>query len=140
MLRAGETYALPRDMSETAALEFWMGGGREAFVAEDDGTIVGTYYLRPNQMGGGSHVCNCGYVTARGATGRGVATAMGQDSLQRARERGFRAMQFNFVVSTNSRAVALWQQLGFREIGRVPGGFLQPGVGYVDALILFRDL
>jgi ribosomal protein S18 acetylase RimI-like enzyme len=140
MIRAGETYALPRDMSGPDALGFWMGEGREAFVAEDEGAIVGTYYLRPNQMGGGSHVCNCGYVAAPQASGRGVATAMCNDSLGRARERGYRAMQFNFVVSTNTRAVALWHSLGFREIGRVPGGFLQPGDGFVDALILFREL
>jgi RimJ/RimL family protein N-acetyltransferase len=140
MIRAAETYALPRDMSEAEALGFWMGEGREAFVAEDEGAIVGTYYLRPNQLGGGGHVCNCGYVTAPEATGRGVATAMGRDSLERARERGYRGMQFNFVVSTNSGAVALWQRLGFREIGRVPGGFDHPVRGFVDSLILYRDL
>ena len=91
MIRAGETYALPRDMSEADALEFWMGEGREAFVAEDEGAVVGTYYLRPNQLGGGGHVCNCGYVTAPEASGRGVATAMGRDSLDRAREQIGRA-------------------------------------------------
>ena len=139
-IRAGETYALPREMSEADAIEFWTGGNREAFVAEMEGEIVGTYYLRPNQLGGGSHVCNCGYVTAPEATGRGVATAMCRDSFERARERGYRAMQFNVVVSTNTLAIALWQSLGFREIGRVPDGFLLPGVGYVDALILFRRL
>ena len=140
MIREGETYALPLDMSETDALAFWMGEGYEAFVASDDGQIVGIYYLRPNQMGGGGHVCNCGYVTAPEASGRGVATAMCQDSLERARARGYRGMQFNFVVGTNTRAIALWQSLGFREIGRVPGGFEHPSRGYVDALILFREL
>jgi len=140
MIRAGETFALPRDMNQGEALEFWMGEGREAFVAEDEGAVVGTYYLRPNQLGGGGHVCNCGYVTAAEASGRGVATAMARDSLERARERGYRAMQFNFVVSTNTRAVALWQRLGFREIGRVPRGFEHPAHGYVDSLILYREL
>ena len=140
MIRAGETYALNRDMHERDALAFWMGEGREAFVAEDKGAVVGTYYLRPNQMGGGGHVCNCGYVAAPEATGRGVATAMGSDSLESARERGYRGMQFNFVVSTNTRAIALWERLGFREIGRVPGGFAHPARGYVDALILYREL
>lgn len=140
MIRAGETYALPRDMSEAAALAFWMGEGREVFVGDDNGTVVGTYYLRPNQMGGGNHVCNCGYVTAPEASGRGVAMAMCRDSIERAREQGYRGMQFNFVVSTNMRAVGLWQALGFREIGRVPGGFLHSNQSYVDALILFREL
>jgi ribosomal protein S18 acetylase RimI-like enzyme len=140
VIRAGETYALPRDMGESDALEFWMGEGREAFVAEEDGAILGTYYLRPNQMGGGDHVCNTGYMVASEASGRGVATAMCRDSWERAHERGYRGMQFNFVVSTNTRAIALWQSLGFREIGRVPGGFAHPTLGYVDALILYREL
>jgi L-amino acid N-acyltransferase YncA len=140
VIRAGETYALPRDMSEAAALEFWTGEGREAFVAEKDGAIVGSYYLRPNQLGGGKHVCNCGYVVAAEASGRGVATAMCQDSIERARERGYRGMQFNFVVSTNTRAIGLWHSFCFREIGRVPGGFQHPTRGFVDALILYREL
>ena len=140
VIRAGETYALPRDMSESEALAFWMGEGREAFVAEEAGAVLGTCYLRPNQLGGGGHVCNAGYMVAEEARGKGVARAMCRDSLERARERGFRAMQFNFVVSTNTRAIALWQSLGFREIGRVPGGFHHPAHGFVDSLILFREL
>ena len=140
VIRYGETYALDRDLGEAEAVAYWMGADRETFVAEEDSAILGTYYLRPNQSGGGAHVCNCGYVTAIEASGRGVATAMCRDSLERARERGYRAMQFNFVVSTNTRAVDLWQSLGFHEIGRVPGGFLHPRAGYVDALILFREL
>ena len=140
MIREGETYALPRDMSETDALAFWMGEGREAFVASDDGQIVGIYYLRPNQMGGGGHVCNCGYITAADSAGRGVARAMHEHSLQQARDRGFRAMQFNFVISSNDRAVRLWQSLGFETIGRLPGAFLSPSKGYVDALVMHRVL
>jgi ribosomal protein S18 acetylase RimI-like enzyme len=96
--------------------------------------------LQPNQQGGGSHVANCGYVTAPWATGRGVARAMCAHSLDRARERGFRAMQFNFVVSTNQRAVALWQSLGFEIIGRLPGAFQHPTAGFVDALVMYRSL
>ena len=115
VIRAGETYALPRDMSETDALAYWMGADRETFVAEDGGRIVGTYYLRPNQAGGGGHVANCGYMTDAHVTGRGIARAMCEHSLEHARGRGFRAMQFNFVVSSNERAVKLWQSL---EIGR----------------------
>lgn len=140
VIRAGETYALPRDMSKADALMFWMGKGREAFVAEEAGAILGTYYLRANSMGGGAHVCNCGFMVAAEARGRGVATAMCRDSFERARERGYRAMQFNFVVSTNTAAITLWQSLGFREIGRVPSGFRHPALGYVDTLILFREL
>jgi L-amino acid N-acyltransferase YncA len=140
VIREGETYALPTDMSERDALAYWTGEGREAFVAEEGARVLGTYYLRANQLGGGSHVCNAGYMVAADARGRGVAMAMGEDSFERARQRGYRAMQFNFVVGTNTGAIALWKRLGFREIGRVPGGFHHPAHGYVDALILFRTL
>jgi ribosomal protein S18 acetylase RimI-like enzyme len=140
VIRAGETFALDRDMGEDAALRFWTGPGMEAFVAEEDGAIVGTYYLRPNLAGGGSHVCNCGYVVAEPATGRGVARALCTHSLEQARMRGYRAMQFNCVVSTNARAVRLWQAMGFEIVGRLPGAFEHPAHGFVDALVMFRTL
>ena len=140
VIHAGETYALPRDMSETDALRYWTGPDRETFVAINAGETVGTYYLRANQAGGGDHVANCGYMTAAEATGRGVARAMCEHSLRRARERGFRAMQFNFVVSTNTRAVRLWSHLGFEIVGRLPAAFRHPREGFVDALTMFRAL
>jgi L-amino acid N-acyltransferase YncA len=140
MIRAGETYTLPRDMCRDAALAYWFSETNEVFVAEEDGRISGTYYLRANQQGGGAHVANCGYVTAPAATGRGVARAMCADSLERARERSFRAMQFNFVVSTNARALRLWQSFGFEIVGRLPGAFLHPRLGYVDAVVMYRAL
>jgi L-amino acid N-acyltransferase YncA len=141
VIRAGETYALPADMSREAALAYWMGPDRETFVAEaEEGVLVGTYYLRANQQGGGAHVANCGYMTARGAEGRGVARAMCAHSLEAARARGFRAMQFNFVVSSNLRAVALWQACGFRTLARLPQAFRHSSLGYVDALVMFRAL
>jgi L-amino acid N-acyltransferase YncA len=141
VIRAGETYALPADMSREAALAYWMGPDRETFVAEsEEGVLVGTYYLRANQQGGGAHVANCGYMTARGAEGRGVARAMCAHSLEAARARGFRAMQFNFVVSSNLRAVALWQACGFRTLARLPQTFRHSSLGYVDALVMFRAL
>lgn len=139
-IRAGETYALDRDMSEAEALAYWMGDDRETFVAEEAGEILGTYYLRPNQAGGGRHICNCGYMTDAAATGRGVARAMCRHSLDHARQRGYRGIQFNFVVSTNERAVALWQSFGFEIVGRLPEAFQHPTRGYVDALVMFRRL
>jgi len=139
-IRAGETYALDPAMTEIDALAYWLGPDRETFVAEEEGAIVGTYYLRANQPGGGAHVCNCGYMTSATATGRGIASAMADHSLRRARERGFRAMQFNFVVSTNERAVRLWENLGFAIVGRLPGAFHHPRLGYVDALVMYRSL
>lgn len=104
-IRVGDTYTLDPDMSETDALAYWLGADKETFVAEEGGAIVGSYYMRPNQAGGGSHVCNCGYMTSMSATGRGVAREMCRHSLAHAKLRGYLAMQFNFVVSTNERAV-----------------------------------
>jgi ribosomal protein S18 acetylase RimI-like enzyme len=139
-IRAGETLMLPRDLSEAEAVRYWRAPEHEVFVTEQNGEILGTYYLRANQRGGGAHVANCGYATAPSASGRGVARAMCAHSLERARVRGFRAMQFNCVVSTNERAVRLWQSFGFEIVGRLPEAFLHPEIGYVDALVLFRKL
>jgi ribosomal protein S18 acetylase RimI-like enzyme len=141
VIRAGETYALDRGMSEAEALGYWCGSDRETFVAEDsDGSIAGTYYLKANQAGGGAHVANCGYVTAAAAAGRGIARAMCLHSLAEAKTRGFAAMQFNFVVSSNARAVHLWESLGFAVVGRLPHAFDHPSLGRVDALVMWRAL
>ncbi len=140
VIRAGETYALPSGMSEAAALSYWMAPDRETFAAEENGRIVGTYYLRPNQAGGGDHVANCGYMTCAYARGRGVARQMCEHSLALAKARGFRAMQFNFVVSTNTAALHLWKSLGFEIVGRLPLAFRHPSQGYADAFVMFRAL
>ncbi len=140
ILRAGETYTLPRDMDKESALAYWLSPEREVFVAEDQGEIVGTYCLQANQKGGGAHVANCGYMTAVSATGRGAGRAMCAHSLDRARERGFRSMQYNFVISTNGRAVRLWQSFGFEIVGRLPDAFQHPTRGYVDAYVMYRIL
>jgi len=140
MIRTGETYTLPRDMSMQAALEYWIAAGKETFVWKENGAVLGTYFLKANQQGGGEHVANCGYVTAGAAQGRGIARQMCLHSLDRAKERGFRAMQFNFVVSTNTRAIRLWSDLGFEIVGRLPLAFEHPTVGFVDGLIMYRPL
>ncbi len=140
MIRRGETYPLPREMSKEQALEFWFATGNETFVWLEGGAICGTYFLRANQRGGGAHVANCGYVTATGSEGRGIARAMCLHSLSRAKERGFRAMQFNFVVSTNTRAVELWKSMGFEVVGRLPEAFQHPTHGFVDALVMYQEL
>lgn len=140
MLRAGETYPLPRDWSRADALAYWFFEDHDVFVAEDEGLVLGTYYLHANQRGGGAHIANCGYITAPDSAGRGVATAMCQHSLRRAAERGFRAMQFNFVVSANERAVKLWRGLGFDVVGTIPQAFEHPLLGFVDALVMHRTL
>ncbi|PZU10190.1 GNAT family N-acetyltransferase [Sphingomonas sp.] len=140
VIRDGTTYALDRDMSDADALAYWMAPDRETFVAEEDGQILGTYYIRPNQAGGGRHVCNCGYMTSAAATGRGIAGRMCGHSIDHARARGYRAMQFNFVVSTNVRAIRLWQRMGFAVVGRLPGAFRHPDAGFVDALVMYQAL
>lgn len=139
-IRAGETYALDRGLSQAEALAYWLASDNEVFVAEEEGAVLGTYYIRPNQRGGGQHVCNCGYMTAPEATGRGIARRMCEHSLVYARSRGYRSMQFNFVVSTNQRAVALWQKMGFEIVGRLPLAFSHPTHGYVDALVMYQTL
>ncbi|WP_226582688.1 GNAT family N-acetyltransferase [Acuticoccus sediminis] len=140
IIRAGEEYALDRDMSEADALAYWIASDRETFVAEVDGEVLGSYYIRPNQAGGGRHVANCGYAVASAARGRGIARGMCAHSLSHARERGYRAMQFNFVVATNVRAVGLWTSMGFETLTRLPGAFMHPAAGEVDALVMFQRL
>jgi L-amino acid N-acyltransferase YncA len=140
VIRAGDTYALPSGMNREEALAWWFSKAHEVFVAEDAGRVSGTYFLRPNQAGGGSHVANCGYITAPADSGRGVARTMCTHSLDHARQRGFRAMQFNFVVSANERAVRLWKNFGFEIVGRLPEAFLHPVLGYTDAYVMHRFL
>ena len=140
VIRDGCTYTLPSDMTEEEGLRYWCGPTHEVFVAESGGEVLGTYFMKPNQSGGGSHVANCGYMTAQWAERRGVARAMCAHSLEYAKTRGYRAMQFNFVVSANERAVRLWQDFGFQVVGQLPGAFKHPRLGYVDALVMYRNL
>lgn len=140
VIRDGGTYTLDRDMSEEEALRYWTSPEKETFVAEEDGRIVGTYYLRANQAGGGAHVGNCGYIVSGSTMGKGIARRMCEHSLAHAYGRGFRAMQFNFVVSKNERAVRLWLSLGFEIVGSLPEAFQHPTAGYVDAYVMYRTL
>lgn len=140
VIRAGETYALDVTMNQAEALNYWFGADKTTFVAEEEGELLGTYYIRTNQAGGGSHVCNCGFVTSVHATGKGVARSMCQHAINYAKSQGYLGMQFNFVVSNNHRAVGLWQSLGFDIVGRLPKAFKHPAAGYVDALVMFKSL
>ncbi len=140
VFRAGETYAIDREISRSAALDWWQGGTHRALIAQRGDAVLGSFYLCPNQQGGGAHVCNCGFVTARAAEGQGVARAMIVHALDLARAEGFLAMQFNCVVSTNTRAIALWEAHGFEIVGRLPGAFRHPRDGFVDAFVMYRRL
>ncbi len=138
--RAGDTYAIDPDISESDALAYWTGPDRKTFVAELDGQVVGTYYIRPNQAGGGAHVCNFGFMTSPAARGKGVARAMLEHAEATARDQGYQAVQFNFVVATNTRAIQIWESHNYRIVGRLPAAFLHPDLGYVDALVMWKDL
>jgi len=140
VFRAGDTYTVDTDISRDDALAYWFDAAKRVFVAEIGGRVVGTYYIRANQAGGGAHVCNCGYMAHPEARGLGVARTMLQHSLALAPQLGYRAMQYNFVVSTNTRAIAIWQANGFDIVGRLPAAFKHPHQGFVDALVMYRQL
>lgn len=141
VFREGETYVYAPGISESEARHIWTKIPLAAFVAcDDDGSILGTYYIKPNQPGLGSHVCNCGYIVSSKAQGKGVASAMCLHSQDFAKENHFRAMQFNFVVSTNTGAVNLWTKLGFHIVGTLPKAYQHQKLGFVDALIMFKEL
>jgi ribosomal protein S18 acetylase RimI-like enzyme len=140
IVAAGDTYAFDPKMSREEALAYWFRADTHTYVAEKDGRVVGTYILRPNQLGPGSHVANAALMVASDAQRSGVGRRMVEHCLDEARRMGFRVMQFNFVVSTNAPAIHLWEQLGFKIVGTLPGAFHHPEKGYVDVYVMYRSL
>jgi ribosomal protein S18 acetylase RimI-like enzyme len=140
VFRAGKTYVFPRDIGEAEAHRIWIEAPQAAFVFEEERGISGTYYIKPNQPGQGSHICNCGYVVSDAARGKGVASQMCLHSQRLAMELGFLGMQFNLVVSTNDGAVRLWKKHGFEIVGTLPSAFNEPEKGLVDAHVMFKRL
>jgi len=136
----GETYAYDRSTPRDEAFELWMEYPRKTFVFEENGEILGTYYIVTNHSGPGDHVCNCGYMVSSNARGKGLATSMCEHSQEIAKLMGYKAMQFNFVASSNESAVRLWKKLGFESVGRLPKAFNHPGQGFVDALVMYKWL
>ena len=136
----GDTFAFDPQTSREEALAYWFGPRTLAYAAEIEGAVVGSYILRPNQPGLGDHVANAGYMVSSAARGKGIGRRLGEHSLLEAKRLGYRAMQFNFVVSTNTGAVRLWQNLGFRILGTIPNSYRHARLGFVDAYIMFRDL
>ena len=141
VFRAGETYAYSPEITEEGAHKVWIELPQETYVTVDeDGRIVGTYYIKPNQPGLGAHVCNCGYIVAEKSRGKGVASALFAHSQDMARTLGFKAMQYNLVVSTNTGAIRLWKKFGFHLIGLLPKAFNSKKQGYVDACVMYKEL
>jgi L-amino acid N-acyltransferase YncA len=140
IVATGDTYPFAPDTPKDEAVAYWAGAGVASYVVESEGRVVGMYKIVANQPGLGSHVANASFMVARSYSGRGVGRQMGLHCLSEARRRGFRAMQFNFVVSTNAAAVALWRSLGFVVVGTLPGAFRHKQLGYVDAYVMYRSL
>lgn len=140
VFRAGTTYAIARDITEVAARDYWLHTPAACYVHEDAGSLLGTFYIRTNAQGGGAHVCNCGYITAQAARGRGIAKAMCLHSQTAATGLGYKAMQFNMVLASNTGAVRLWDSLGYDTVGRLPKAFDHPDLGFVDGFVMFKWL
>ena len=142
VFRAGRTYSYAPDISEGQAYAEWIEKPLATFVAVDEFTnqLLGSYFIKPNQPGLGNHVCNCGYIVDARARGAGVASALCAHSQREAVAQGFRAMQYNLVVETNTGAIRLWQYHGFSIVGRLPRAFRHPEQGEVDALVMYKQL
>ena len=140
IVNKGDTYAYPHDTNKQQAQNLWLEIPLATYVAEKNGVILGTYFIKTNQTGAGEHVCNCGYMVAPAAQGQGLATLMCQHSQRQALKLGYKAMQFNFVAASNTGALKLWQKLGFATVGCLPRAFLHPQLGYIDAMVMYKWL
>jgi ribosomal protein S18 acetylase RimI-like enzyme len=140
VFRAGETYPCAREISEAESHSYWIDKPQATYIVELDGTILGSYYIKPNSEELGAHVCNCGYIVSKNARGQGVGSAMCAHSQDEAARLGFRAMQYNLVVASNEKAVRLWQKHGMQIVGTLPGAFRHAELGYVDAHIMYKEL
>lgn len=140
VVATGDTYVFGPDTPKGDLQKYWFGPSIKTFVLTEGDQVLGTYVIKPNQVDLGSHVANCGYMVNPAFQGKGIGKLLCAHSLEMAKEFGYRAIQFNIVVSTNEAAVHLWQKFGFRIIGTIPGGFNHQTLGYVDAYIMFREV
>lgn len=140
VIQGGDTYDFEETASDSDAFEYWFGNGVTSFIAEESGVILGFYKIIKNHRGRGSHVANASFMVSSNARGKGVGRKMGEDCIKQAKLMGFKAIQFNFVISTNAPAMHLWESLGFKEMCRLPGAFNHKKLGYVDAVIFYKEL
>ena len=137
----GETYSYERDeLTDEWIRNYWLKKTVTTLVARIDGKVVGVCAIRLNRTGRGNHIANASYIVHHDHRGIGIGHALGHESLKMAKEKGFKAMQFNYVVSTNAKAVALWQSLGFSIIGTMPQGYRHARHGLVDVYMMHRFL
>lgn len=140
VVSAGQTYAYDVETTKEQGQQIWFDVPRATYVFEEGNEILGTYFIKTNQAGPGKHVCNCGYMVAYPARGRGIASKMCRDSQKVAIALGYKAMQFNFVASSNEVAVHLWRKLGFEIVGELPKAFCHPSKGYINAFVMYKWL
>ena len=140
VISTGDTYVFEPETPEDEMLDYWFASDKHVYVAEEDSAVVGTFWLKPNYPGLGSHVCNAAYMVSPDAAGKGIGREMAEFSLDEARRLGFTAMQFNFVVKSNTAAVRLWQSIGMEIIGEIPDAFDHRKLGLTNALIMYRRL
>ncbi len=140
IIKEGDAFTYSPSSSKAEMLAYWLAENKHTYTALIDKQVVGTFFIQDNQPGLGSHVANAGYATSPNFYGRGIARQMCQFSLEEARRLGYLAMQFNIVVKTNTRAVALWQQMGFNIIGEIPEAFQHQKLGLVNAYIMYQKL
>ena len=141
MFRAGETFPHDPAITEDEARTLWVDQSQAVLVALDaSDNVVGSYFLRPNSLSLGAHVANAGYVVAEHCRRQGIGSCLCQHSLQADRQLGFRAMQFNLVVCTNTAGLRCWERNGFQVVGTLPGAFRHQRLGYVDALVMVQSV
>ena len=139
-IRTGDTYVFLPSTPPSDLDQYWLAAHLRTYVAAVEGDVVGTYILKPNHPGLGAHVANASYMVHPAAQGRGIGSAMCTHSLEEALQMGFRAMQFNLVISTNEATVRLWEKFGFAVVGTLPGAFFHQDLGYVDAFVMYKSL
>ena len=140
VIQGGDTYVFPEDTPKNELEKLWFAPYMHTYVYEEAGQILGSYIVKPNQPGRGSHIANASYMVTAATQGRGIGRKLCTHSLQLAKDHGFHGMQFNIVVSTNAPAIALWKKLGFEVIGTTPKGFDHRELGLVDTYIMYREL